>query len=79
LLTSHVIVWDIAQVAAFGCDYHIFSESKYFIFIFISGLMKLLLYHSKQFQELHFKFVVIGTMTRLQGKLLAFIFIDILL
>jgi hypothetical protein len=41
--------------------------------------MKLLLYHSKQFQELHFKVVVIGTMTQLPGKVLAFLFIDILL
>jgi hypothetical protein len=41
--------------------------------------MKLLLHHSKQFQELHFKVVVIGTMTQLPGKVLAFVFIDILL
>jgi hypothetical protein len=77
LLTLHVIVWGIAQIADFGCDYHIFSVSEYFLFIFISGLMKLLLYHSKQSQELYFKVAVIGTMTQRPGKVLAFLFIDI--
>jgi hypothetical protein len=51
--------------------------SEYFLFIFISGLMKLLLYHSKQSEELHLKVVIIGTMTQLLGKVLAFLFIDI--
>jgi hypothetical protein len=72
-------LWGIAHIAAFCCDYLMFQVSDYFLFIYqwpyeaaalaFEAIPRTLLQNCG--------LNVIRTMTQLQGKVIAYLFIDI--